>query len=448
MKLNFNSRKCIFALAVIAATIYGGTKPPPASTNVPPDSAGGATNAPPSLMTALRPRQEPTAASQPPNAVHPWSVRGAWCDWRHITLPDTFAFPVGTNFVRELTLMSWGELRRTLADPTPLASLPVPVSLEPDVSSFAYGLTASNSFLFAWTNCCADRNPTNRIDASIELFESGEIAVNATSADPRSPSSTFHFQFSIPPPGFVGVGQDEAWLAAAFPEHFSAITNLGYDAWLDGYVGHNEPNGRFKLTVTIDALPERGPCYLYCGPFRTVIREPGSYAFPLVDLTEYDVYTAPTAVPLSFAYDDGWDPAPPSDFPTPLMAAGAPSSPNGHRYKIDRFPEVFIRPNFIPLSEALDQLIEIRCNAAGIAARDYTSFSGQARIFYGNPTEAEIQEAAVQDIIHFHLSHNEKTVTGNLYIGPRQPCTWWWWHYLHPGETNDFDYICWPTNSL
>ena len=39
-----------------------------------------------------------------------------------------------------------------------------------------------------------------------------------------------------------------------------------------------------------------------CGPFRTVIREPGSYAFPLVDLTEYDVYTAPTAVPLSFAY--------------------------------------------------------------------------------------------------------------------------------------------------
>ena len=46
------------------------------------------------------------------------------------------------------------------------------------------------------------------------------------------------------------------------------------------------------------------------------------------------------------------------------------------------------------------------------------------------------------------MNYNSKTVTGNLYIGSRQPCPWWWWHYFHPHETNAFDYICWPTNSL
>ena len=313
-------------------------------------------------------------------------------------------------------------------------ALPSRVSIEPNVSSVTHGLTPSNSYLFSWHNCCVNRNPTNRVDASIELFDSGAVAIR-TSSDVQPP--TYNLQPPIVPEGFYGQGQNDAWLAASFPSHYAAITNLGYDAWLDGHIGHNEPNGLYKLSVTIAALPEHGPCYLFCGPYKMVVTSPGTYCFPLVDMTEYDLYTSPTEVPLTWEMDDGWDSFPEDDPlfapPAPLMLLSAPQSNN--RYKIERHPRVGVTPNFLTREQAMRELIQIRCNVAGIAARDYRSLSGLAVVLF-NQSDAIIRESLIQDEIYLSYHLNGRETTGTLHIRPEPS-----WHNPTndcPNATNEY----------
>ena len=444
--------RCVTLFMTTFLYVYGSTKPPsstneppagiegdaPASTNEPPAGIGGdpaPTNNPPPLLTMGRPRMSappqltgdsPVPASS--TCLARWNARGAWNDWERMPFPEGFAFPLGTNMIDGVTLMSQGALRVTLADPTPVVSLPSPVSLEPGVSSCAYGLTASNSFLVAWSDVCVERDPTNRVDASIELFDSGDMTVRFGDAVTNI--------VARPPEGFVGEAQDETWLASAFPGDFTAITNGGYGAWLTDHVGHNEPNGLYKLSVTIAALPEHGPCYLVCGPYRMVVKAPGTYSFPLTDMTEYELYTCPTAVPLTWETDDGWDPPEPvySPYlmsPAPRMMMGAPRN-DDNRYRIERFPEVFVRPNYLTREQALNEVIELSCNAAGIAAHDYRSFSGQAIVRYLNHSEAVLEESLVQDEVYFSFEYNGRETCGTLSISPDY--CWWWWH--DPDSTN------------
>lgn len=450
----FTKALCILALTL--GVLYGGTKPP-SSTNEPPGSVSGdttstneppvivdgdtptndpptiaegdaPTNAPPPLLMAGRPRPAlmmppPSQQSQPPpstQTVTNWTIRGAWNDWIHITFPDSFEFPFGTNMLTKVTLMSQGSLRECLANPTAIFALPQPVSLEPGVSSCAYGLTASNSYLIAWSDVCVERDPTNRVDASIELFDSGACCVRFGACQTDYPP--------IVPEGFFGEAQNDAWLAAAFPGDYAAITNDGYAAWLADHIGHNEPNGLYKCTVTVNALPEHGPCYLVCGPYKMVVKEPGDYCFPLMDFEKYDLYTAPTDVPLTWADDDGWE-FPASDS-APLLMSPRPrrllgTSSNGHhRYKIQRFPEVFVHPNYLTRDEAIGEMITISCNASGIAALNYTSFSGRAHLIFIDHSTARIEEAEVQDAIYFSYEYNGLSTCGTLTIYP-PTCPYW-----------------------
>ena len=382
---------------------------------------------PPPLLSTL-----PATPSLLFTTVTNWTARGAWNDWRRINFPDGFAFPCGTNLLSSVTLMSYGEIRENLrCSPSAFtSSLPHPVSLEPGVSTCAYGLTASNSYLFVWENACVEREATNRVDAAIELFASGDVQVrfgdSATNIVAR------------PPEGFVGIGQDTNWLAAAFPPNdFAAITNKGYETWLqEDCVGHNEPNGRYKLSVTVAALPDQGPCYLVCGPYKMVVTSPGIYSFPLMDLTEYELYTCPTAVPLTWEMDDGWD-SPESDYAPLYMSAaprmlGAPRN-NGNHYTVVCYPEVYIRPNYVTREEAMREAIELRCNASGIAARDYRSWSGQAIVRYLNHSEAVLEECLIQDGIYFYYELNGKRVGATLYINPNYNP---WWHDPDPTNGN------------
>ena len=74
-------------------------------TNSVPDDASSPTNQPPPVLMASRPRlvlsaPPPSYSSQPSytsQLVTNWTARGAYCDWLHITFPDGFAFPSGTN---------------------------------------------------------------------------------------------------------------------------------------------------------------------------------------------------------------------------------------------------------------------------------------------------------------------------------------------------------------
>ena len=169
---------------VAVAVRYGGAKP-----------AG--TNAPPLLGVGVRSRSTMessnlhcTTTTTNYDSLTAWHKRGAYCDWQRIDFPDAFRFPVGTNFIDGVTLFAYGEVRikrgsavsalvedgssasstsgEDAASPlsgapsTFIYSLPSRVSLEPSSSSVTHCLTPSNSYLFAWHNCCVERCATNR----------------------------------------------------------------------------------------------------------------------------------------------------------------------------------------------------------------------------------------------------------------------------------------------
>ena len=169
---------------------------------------------------------------------------------------------------------------RTAGEPDALVSLPSPVSLEPASRRVHTASPPRTRFLVACrTSASSEIRPTGS-DASIELFDSGDMTVRFGDAVTNI--------VARPPEGFVGEAQDGEWLAAAFPGDYAAITNDGYTAGLADHIGHNEPNGLYKCTVTVNALPEHGPCYLVCGQYKMVVKQPGEYSFPLMDFIEYD----------------------------------------------------------------------------------------------------------------------------------------------------------------
>ena len=147
----------------------------------------------------------------------------------------------------------------------------------------------------------------------------------------------------------------------------------------------------------------------------------------------------PTPVPLSFEYDDGWD-SPPSDATvlmtgTPRRLLGASGEPT-YPYRVERFPEVYVHPNYVTREQAIRELIHIRCNAAGIAARDYTSASGWAVLRFTSPSTAVIEEACTQDDINIYYRLGEKEVCGTIHIAP----DWWWPGWDWP-TTNDWSNV-------
>ena len=451
----------VIGTCLIKAVLYGGSKPP-ASTNTPPDSISGdstndvaiiagdltnsvpddassPTNQPPPVLMASRPRL--TMSAPPPfyasqssytsQLVTNWTTRGAFCDWLRVDFPSSFAFPSGTNLLTGVTLMAYGELRENLhCSPSPSTftlNLPMAVSIEPDVSSVSYGLTPSNSFLFAWSNVCVNRDPTNHVDASIELFDSGACSVRFDTVETFYPAPL--------PEGFIGTNQDNDWLATAFPSHYAAITNGGYDAWLDDYIGYNEPNGRYKVSVTVSSLPDHGPCYLVVGPYKMVVTAPGTYSFPLEVFNEYRAYTCPTRVPLSFSYDDGYRIeevmsfgmlAGQSNNPNNLnnpnngpMLLGSPGVPD--YYIICMVPEVYVIPSHVPLAEAVGTRLSLYCNCPS-GTWDYETYLGNhLRLTFGFPSFAEIVAADAVDRVLIMMRVAGHECSGVFFIDPPSP---------------------------
>ena len=436
MKYTFKPSHIVPATLFVVAVLYGGSKPP-MPTNPPPDDVSSPTNAPMLLGFSPRPMMLPppeptTNHQQPTNQISNWTARGAYCDWERIEFRNGFAFPVGTNFIDSVMLMAYGEIKSNLhcsRRPSAISlrsiatsdfdfSLPSRVSLEPNVSSVTHGLTPSNSYLFAWHNCCVERCATNRVDASIELFRSGAVATTVTPLSTNQPPITI-YQPPIPPEGFVGHGQDDAWLAASFPSHYDAITNLGYDAWLDGHIGHNEPNGRYRVDVTIAALPEHGPCYLFCGPYKMVVTQPGTYSFPLEVFEEYRAYTLPERVPLSFEYDDGYD----VEEDAPLMMGAPLMAPRSvpDYYIICMTPHVYVVPQHIPLPLAVGTRLNLYCNCPN-GTWSYTSyFENHLRLTFGFPSYAEIQTAEVADRVTVIMRVAGHECSGVFFIDPPPP---------------------------
>ena len=369
---------------------------------------------PPPLLSTL-----PATPSLLFTTVTNWTARGAWNDWRRINFPGGFAFPCGTNLLSSVTLMSYGEIRENLrCSPSAFTlSLPHPVSLEPGVSTCAYGLTASNSFVFAWHDACVEREATNRVDAAIELFASGDVQV-------RFGDSVTNI-VARPPEGFVGVGQDNAWALAAFPDDYDAITNKGYEAWLmEDKVGINEPNGKYMVSVTVAELPEYGPCYLFVGSYKVVVTEPGTYSFPLEVFEHYVARTYPTAVPLSFDYDDGYRGDEPGFclLAPPRQLLGVPLI-FPPVYDIFQVPRFVVTPDTVPLNEAPGTEVSLWCNVAGEIQCYCRSIWRTTKVIFRGSREAEVVEAIIADEVDFILLHAKGSCSATLSITPSPlPC--------------------------
>ena len=274
------------------------------------------------------------------------------------------------------------------------------VSLEPNVSMVSYGLTPSNSFLIAWQNACVDRSATNRIDASIELFATGAIAI--TTQRPGEAPSTDYLP-PAPPPGFIGIGQDNAWALAAFPDDYDAITNKGYEAWLmEDKVGINEGNGLYKATITVGDIPTNEPCYLVCGPYKVVLKAPGTYSFPLEVFEHYEARTYPTAVPLSVEYDDGYRGEVASD----MLMSSPTHAPRlmglrPHILPIYLPASFYASPSQIELSQATGAVIQLWCNFSSACQSVWQSESSTTLIGWLPPSRAEIKRVLEADLIVF-----------------------------------------------
>ena len=357
-------------------------------------------------MMAMSPQQLTTLPA--------WHKRGAYSDWQRIDFPDDFAFPHGTNLLTSVTLFAWGEIRESLHQPTTinqqLTTLPKAVSLEPNVSMVSYGLTPSNTFLIAWQNACVDRSATNRVDASIELFRNGAMATTVIPLSTPTPP-TYTYIPAVPPPGYVGSDQDNAWALAAFPDDYDAITNKGYEAWLmEDKVGINVQNGLYKVSITINqqlTTINQQPIYLVCGPYKVVVTSPGTYSFPLEVLRNYTAQTYPIALPLTIEYDDGYRgecessafgfSAPSRNAPR-LMGLSAP-----YIYPIFMPPSIYGAPLSVQLHEAQGALISLWANISGAVSWAYRSLSGLTELRFTCPTEAEIEEAMVEDLVEIFM---------------------------------------------
>ena len=379
-----------------------------------------------------------------------WAARGAWVDWQRIEFPDGFAFPIGTNQITEVTLMSYGalipassfQLLASRSEPpiqssttdiqtllhSNILTLPCRVSLEPGESSIHYGLTPSNSFLIAWENVCVERSSTNRVDASIELFRNGDTLVTIQPLSQPSQPSLF-FSPAALPEGWVGEGQDAAWASTAFPSNATDIAAMGYENWLADYVGINEANGRYQVKISVMTLPD-GPCYLVCGPYKTVITAPGVYCFPLEVFETYHVRTYPVAVPLSFEYDDGYR-GDETNAHAACLSAALPSPTSrqaDNDYYLCEMPRIVITPNYIPYDQAEGATVSIWANVKSSVRGFFTSLSGLSRVVLtGGGSRAEIIQAQVGDSVRYNLEKLGHHCDAEITIGSQsndheEPC--------------------------
>ena len=424
MKCQFKLKHVVLAALVVKAVLYGGAKP--AGTNAPPDDASSLTNAAPPVLTASRPRLAMSSSylsqsSYSSQLVPNWTARGAYCDWQPITFSGGFRFPVGTNLIDGVTLFAYGEIRENIrSTPTPsIYTLPAALAIEPNASSLTHGLTPSNSYLFAWHNCCVERCATNRADASIELFRNGAVAVtlqptNGLPTTVRHPPTL--------PEGFVGCGQDEDWIRANLPDDADYILSSGYASWLSEWVGVDEQNGRYKASVTIAALPADGSsCCLSCGPYKVNVTEPGTYSFPLEVFETYEVTTWPVPVPFTIAFDDGYTGAEQSyeivnANPRPRLLA----APSGLASPLTSLlfymkPLVIVSPSEIPLSEANGSRVSVWCNLREGAIKTYRAVSRELYLTFF-ASDAEIHDAYVEDLVEVIFELDGKECRGEFRI--------------------------------
>ena len=123
-----------------------------------------------------------TSATMPFRAAK-WNVRGAWNDSFRYAFADGWEFPFGTGHLDRVEVCSQGRIIPRYGSTDVIADIGVPLQIVNPITSFGCGPTDRNSCIFSWTNAVVGRvlhediSSAETIDASIEFFRSGDIAV-------------------------------------------------------------------------------------------------------------------------------------------------------------------------------------------------------------------------------------------------------------------------------
>ena len=178
----------LLTLAAVAAVILGGGKsegeplanfpPAPQTQLVPLSPDVGLTNHVHSLVV-----QSPRTSATMPFRAAKWNVRGAWNDSFRYAFADGWEFPFGTGHLDRVEVCSQGRIIPRYGSTDVIADIGVPLQIVNPITSFGCGPTDRNSCIFSWTNAVVGRvlhediSSAETIDASIEFFRSGDIAV-------------------------------------------------------------------------------------------------------------------------------------------------------------------------------------------------------------------------------------------------------------------------------
>ena len=327
--LTFAGRGCVAALA-LALVLHGSTKRPPVRRSAAPTS----TPAPVAVRTA--PSVAPVPGIPDPPEAPPgmcaatnWWRRGAFSDWRRVDFPGGWSFPWGTNRLRSAALLACGEVR-PLGDPTPVASVGVPLGLVPLEGVLWYGPTPSNTYAFAWRRALAGRDRARPVDARIELFRNGDVAVSTNGVARRIPR-----ELPFPHDGY---GQDADWVRANFADA-EAILRVGYANWVDAQVGTGLTNGLYRFEAVFPEDPPEAT-RLVVGDLSACVTNAGAYAFVLEKGREYRFRTEPHDGTVRYAVrDDMGDAVPAAHSAAAASAPGVWTVGGGERLLALPLPE-------------------------------------------------------------------------------------------------------------
>ena len=255
--------------------------------------AGSLPHTPSSLnpVNLVNPVQNSFAAKKAAN----WNVRGTWKDSFWLDFEDGWVFPLGTNHLSGVEVISYGQVWPTPFNTNAVASAGSPFEIVRGLTTFSYEFTPSNSYRFVWTDAAINRDTNNLVSAVLELFRNGDVSVTTNGVTVLRPRP-----LPFPHNGF---GQDAEWVTANFT-NATEVLAVGYPQWVDAQVGEGLTNGLYKLSVTVaDDPPET--TFLSVGDLSVAVTNAGEYVFLLETGPAYDLTVFPPSSNITIsAVDD------------------------------------------------------------------------------------------------------------------------------------------------
>ena len=177
-----------FSIAVAVAAMFGGSKTNellqvifpfvPQVQQIPTMPVSIPTNHVPIIAET-----SPRASATMPFRAAKWNVRGAWNDSFRYAFSGDWEFPYGMGHLDRVEVCSQGRIIPYYGSSNVIASVGVPLEIVSPIATFGCGPTDRNSYIFSWTNAVVGRvlhedvANAETMDASIELFRNGDIAV-------------------------------------------------------------------------------------------------------------------------------------------------------------------------------------------------------------------------------------------------------------------------------